>query len=337
MDRRLQHDPWRNISVEILTPNTKLSYLTLWKKWHKFALSKGYSPLPVNPEHYNEYVETTFDDGKKSIIEHKYKVAHSAHKYNELPRLDFGLTRRILVKRAAVKREVTKQAPILYFHILEKILAHDKVPVRDKALVSFMFDTMVRGDDLSYVQWQDIKVFKKDGDKYAFVRLYKTKGKVHPEGEDRIISPRTVALLDQVAKDPKKDYRYRVGPEFKLFPGQARNLRMRFEKLSKIIGCRISSHSCRIGAAIEMHNAGISDVSIMRNAGWNTTQMLKAYTRKQGLEKTAMSQFMKSKGTTPILSEGSLEQSSESPQIETSSESSLFGEGSFALSLQLNL
>lgn len=286
-------NPFDHVSETLLAKHTKANYQASYNKWLVFCRREGIAPLPVTPLRFLEFLEELIEAFEHPTVKLFISAMMSVHKYNDLPRLilppRFDELKSISYRRS----RGAGQAPILYFNQLLEIMHAPNIKKRTKALVSIMFDAMLRGDDVTHVRWEDIfSIETKDGIK-SYVRIHQTKGKYNAEGHVKVLSPRTLDALDEYHQELCHSFMNEIQPQ--IFPISARRVRVLFTDLSKAIGFKITSHSPRVGATVEMLDAGISDTDIANVAGWSSTRMVKRYGRNQKPDKSGMAKLLKHK------------------------------------------
>lgn len=282
--------PLEHVNELFLADSSKKAYHNLWNKWMRHCGIKGVKPLPVCPYELEEFLEEYVHLCKNSTFKLFIKSLSAVHKYNKLPPISFTPRTAEFKKLAVRRRDPIKQAPILYHDQLMTLMDSPRVKARDKALVSMMFDTMLRGFDIRQVQWQDVFTKQIDGQVRGFVRVYRTKGKYIPEGNVRALSSLTMKWLDKYHKrPPNKNYRH--FPDSLIFPLSNTGIDKRFKLYSEVLGSKVTSHSPRVGATIEMIDKGISEVEIANVAGWSSTDMVRYYGRNQEAENSGMTKL----------------------------------------------
>lgn len=286
--------PLEHISDLLLSQNSKNSYHHAWRKWLRWCSLRGFNPYPVCPYNLEEFLEEYIHESKPSGFSYFIRCLVSIHKYNKLPRIAFTPRTDELKLIASRKKDNIRQAPILYHDQLMNLLDSPKTSERDKALLSMMFDTMLRGYDVLQVEWQDIFTKEIDGRIRGFVRIYKTKGNFNPEGQVRVLSSQTLKWLDAYHKKPMnpQNLSKKHSPDSKVFPFTKAQMVLLFHRYSKILGSKITTHSPRVGATIALVESGITDVEIANVAGWRSTQMVKYYARNQEAENSGMAKFL---------------------------------------------
>lgn len=282
-------NPFEHISDDLLAATTKRSYLNEWRKWCNYCAMLGINPLPVDSERFLDFIAQILPYTKYTVIDIAITSAYAAHKYNNLGQLVFSSRLKLLRREGLRKREGIRQAPIMYHSQLMQILDLPQLSARDKALVSLMFDAMLRGGDVLHINWQDIFTQKRGAGQQGYVRIHRRKGKWFAEGNIKVLSAQTMHWLNEYHRTTltrfKKDRN-------KIFPVSVRSISKVFEKISKHMGMRFTTHSPRVGATIEMINAGIGEVDIANTADWSSTHMVKMYARNQKADHSGMAKFL---------------------------------------------
>ena len=292
--------PFEHVPDELLSATTKKNYHSKFKKWVNYCNVIGIDPLPVSPVHFVDFIEQIIGDTKYTIVDVIIAAAQSSHKYNNLPTLIFPPKMKYLRTVGLKKRELIKQAPIMYYHQLMRILRHPSIDPRSKALISLMFDAMLRGQDVLEINWKDVftKVDAETGEIQGYVRIFKTKGKWYPNGNPRRISKNTMRWLSEYCKESAKGFK--IPDHERIFPYCIRTIDYIFRRVSKKLKTRFTTHSPRVGSTIEMLKAGISDVEIANVAGWSSTDMVRVYGRNQSAENSGMAKFLETKNAKSI-------------------------------------
>lgn len=294
-------NPFEIVPDRFLSPQTMRVYVGDWAQWHKYAMDNQISALPVNPERFTDYLDSIKDDIAFSTLGRKVAVAKSAHKFNNLSELHFPLRLKVIGTDIKSRKKKVRQAPAMNLPIVQQICETPAIPVRDRALISMMFDAMLRGSDAQEIRWQDIITPETEGGIRAYVEIFKTKGLLRPDADRRALSARTMNLLAEYHlelsngfKKPEKD---------EIFPIHINTIRQIFTRVSKIIGKRFTSHSPRVGATVDMIEAGIGEVDVCVTAGWSNVEMVRRYARNAKAQNGGMVKLMNRTGEAKWLDE----------------------------------
>lgn len=283
-------NPFAGIANDLLAENTLKAYKSDWRMWSIHCDTFGIRPLPIDVEEYCDWIAIDIDDISFSTLDRRIATAKSAHKFCNLNHLQFPLRLKVLKSRIVARRKVVKQAPPLLMKDLHLICETPAISVRDRALVSFMFDAMLRGQDAIYPYWSDLIVEQDEYGTRAYIKIHKTKGKYNADGELRALSRRTMLLLEEYHQSASKGFK--KPSKDRIFPIKVRTVRQTFDTISEKIGKRYTTHSPRVGATVEMVENGISEVDICINAGWSSVDLVRRYARKISPKNGASTKLM---------------------------------------------
>lgn len=293
------YDPFAIIPERYLSDQTLRVYRSDWKAWLTYCDDNGLTALPINTESYTDYLDSIKDDISFSTMGRKLAVAKSAHKYNNLSALAFPLRTKVIGMDIKSRKKKVKQAPAMNLKMVQQICETPAITVRNRALVSIMFDAMLRGADAQEIRWQDIITPESEGGIRAYVEIYKTKGMLRPDADRRALSARTMSLLAEYHKESSNGFKK---PEHEaIFPLHINTIKQIYTSISKIIGQRFTSHSPRVGATVDMIEAGIGEVDVCVTAGWSNVEMVRRYARNAKAQNGGMVKLMNRTGETKWL------------------------------------
>jgi len=287
---RNQRNPFEGIATDLLAVKTVRAYNYDWGMWCDYCDIHGHRPLPVDVEDFTDWLESEVDDIGLSTLNRRIATAKSAHKFNNLNTLEFPLRVRVLRQTINSRKKPVKQAPAMRLTDVHNICETPIVSIRDRALISLMFDALLRGEDALHLRWSDVIVEADEYGTRAYIRIMKTKGKFNAVGELRALSRRTVLLLEEYHEEASHGYKRPTNES--IFPIGSRTVRQIFEQLEEKTGKRFTSHSPRVGATVDMIESGVSEVDVCINAGWSSVEMVRRYARNANVKKGAMTKFM---------------------------------------------
>lgn len=294
-------NPFDLIPKGLLSPQTLKAYTNDWLQWEKHCSVTGYPTLPINTDKYMAFLESQKDTISLSTLNRRVATAKSAHKFNNLAPLVFPLKLKVFKDEIRARRRPIKQAPPLHFKDLLEICETPAIPVRNRALISIMFDAMLRGQDALELRWCDLHTETTDAGTRGYIKIWRTKGKWHDGGVDRALSRRTMELIGEYHKEASLGYKR---PKHdRIFPIHISTIRQIFLTVSRTVHKRFTSHSPRVGATVEMLGAGISEVDICITAGWSSVEMVRMYARHAKAQTSGMTKFLHKKGESKWVDE----------------------------------
>ena len=153
----------------------------------------------------------------------------------------------------------------------------------DVAIVTTMFDALLRLNEAAELLWADIS-YNRDRSGLLYIRH--SKNDQEGRGAFQWLSPQTMEYLESIRPTGQD-------PDARVF-GLTKwtiQLRIRLMALAAGLGPGYSGHSPRIGMIHELVTAGMSHTLIIHAARWRIPSMLATYTRQLETTKGAVAQF----------------------------------------------
>jgi site-specific recombinase XerD len=283
--------------------NTIRAYRADFIKFQAWCDQEGHGSLPAAPETLALYVETLANEKTApATIQRAVVGIGRIHRLiaaaNPAPSdvVSLALKR---MSRARGRRQ--KQAAGLTAVLRDRLLAAcgaDLRGLRDRALLSFGYDTLCRRSELVALQAEDIEILP-DGDGSILIRRSKT----DQAGEGRLgyLSKESVGLIRRWMDAAE----IRSGPLFRGVLGlTVEERRLHPYAVNRILKAlamkagldpttvkQLSGHSMRVGAAVDMVENGIDLVPIMHAGGWKSANMVLRYTQQISLAKSGMARL----------------------------------------------
>ena len=303
---RLRQEDIDNLTTAIgydLADNTRKNYLGQWRRFCAWALNRGISPLPADPEQVAAYLDERFQQQ-----EHRPATLYSAaaaisfiHRTAELddpcdtPKVKCTL-------RSATRKagNLQRQAEALTAESLVKIRATACQPRRgrggrfespetarrrgkaDIAMISLMRDAMLRVAETAALTWADIEA-RADGTGRLLIRRSKTDAV--GEGAVVFISTHTMDALNSI-RGGAADWDSLFG----LRPNQI-SRRIKQAAQAAGLGDGFSGHSPRIGMACDLARVGTELPSLMTAGRWSSPRMPALYIRNETAARGAVAQY----------------------------------------------
>ena len=286
-----------------IAESTKKNYLTQWRLFSFWALTRNTCRLPADPSQVAAYLAERFErEGRKpgslyntaaaiSFI-HRAMESKDPCKNSEVKRTLKSVTRRA--------GSLQRQAEALTAEVLAKIRATALIPRRgrggrfespktaesrgkkDLAIICLMRDAMLRVSEAAALTWADIEV-QADGTGRLLIRRSKTDSA--GEGAVTFLSLQTMKTLDSIRADAE-DRESVLG----LRPNQIAK-RIKQAAQAAGLGIGFSGHSPRVGMARDLAMAGTELPSLMTAGRWNSPRMPALYTRNESAGRGAVAQY----------------------------------------------
>lgn len=177
------------------------------------------------------------------------------------------------LNRSAIERMVVAEAPD----------SSDLLGLRDAALISVAYDTLLRRSELVGLLIEDLQRAD-DGGGTILVR--RSKGDQEAAGTIKYLAPDTMARVEAYLNFGM----LAGGPLFRAVdkggrpsrtPLEAQEVRRIFRKLAELADLRLSrppsAHSTRVGAAQDMLSAGLELSEVMQAGSWKSVVMVARY------------------------------------------------------------
>lgn len=271
--------------------STNVKYLSYFKKWEQFILSKGGSALPASPIHIALYLTDLMDKRvSSSVISSTVYSIKWAHSLRNLPDPTENLfvknlleaSKRVLSKPVCKKEPISKDALIT---LCSKYAdTSDVLVIRDLCMMLIAFSGFLRFDELVHLRCNDIKFFS--GHFSLFIRKCKTDQ--YRQGNEIVISKgESLACpyvmlkryLDVTKLNTSDDnflfrpcYRSKekcgiIGKNKPLSYTRTREVLV--ARMREVVGdLNVGLHSLRSGGATAAANAGVNDRCWKRHGRW---------------------------------------------------------------------
>ena len=282
-------------AAEVLSANTRRSYVSAWRAWVAWCASEDVEPMPAQPVFVAAYLAERGEAGA-GISTLRTAVAAIAHEHGSRgapsPAVHPGVRRvlRGIARRQASEGRTPQQATALTAEALAAIRATAHRPRTgpggrtesadharrrgdmDIAIVTVMRDALLRRSEAAALIWADVERLP-DGTGRLTVR--RSKADQAGEGAELFISRDAAAALDRIRPEP-------LAPESTVFGGlSGRAIANRIRKAARAAGLEgdSSGHSPRIGMARDLAASGASTTALMPAGRWRSERMPALYAR----------------------------------------------------------
>ena len=310
----LTEEDRRNVCAVLshgLADNTKGNYQSQWRRFVRWAQTRGMSVRPAVPALVAAYLAERLEQAKHRPATLRKAAAAIAFMHRAGGLADPCLSeevRRTLSGATRKTGKMQKQAAALTAEAFTRIQATAYQPRLgrggqwesrgtarrrgdvDLALISLMRDALLRVSEAVALTWADILV-EADGTGRLLIRRSKT----DPEGEGAVafLSAPTMARLD-VIRDGTR-------PDDCVF-GLCRNqIAQRIKQAARAAGLGegFSGHSPRVGMARDLARIGIELPALMQAGRWRSPGMPALYIRNETAGKGAVAQFYAGRDRAP--------------------------------------
>ena len=291
---------------ESLAPKTQIDYESCKNNFCRRMGERGVPiTFPVSPMYLAVFLFDRYRAGNSAgSLENHLKAIHKYHEAGGIPSpTDSAVVKDTMdtLKRRLKGREIRQAAPLLPWHIaaIEKTAktprpgeTREKAERRgaeDIALVRFMFDAMLRSDEVPRALWKHIS---RGSDGKCGV-LYVSSGKADQEGRGsaRYLSPGTMQVLEAIRPKGAHSDRPLFGYKGR---GSVRN-RIKRIVVHAGLGDDFSGHSPRVGMAQTLAAGGFSAPLIAQAGGWANLDQVIRYSRKLTASRSAQARWYASR------------------------------------------
>ena len=296
----------REVLATEFSPNTRLSYLSHWEAFERWAAGRGRPVAPTDPDTVSAHLADLAENARPSTLRVRRCAIKAVHQAAGLadptaaesvrkalaglvreavaqgrggPRPAPGLTATALaaIRATAGQRQVGKSG-----RRESAATAAKRGPV-DIALCSVMRDALMRRSEAAALKWGDIETLE-DGSGDLTIRVSNS----GPEGRGSVQYIGTEAMRDLAAIRPPGAADADL--VFGLSPSRIGN-RIKRAAASAGLGDGFSGQSPRIGMAQDLMAAGAELPELMSAGRWKTSSMPVQYARNQAAKRDVVAQY----------------------------------------------
>lgn len=275
----------------LITDSTRKSYDYGWAKFTDWCAEADRDPLDGDGETVAAWLYDETRRGLKPATLNLW-TAGVSHRYDTDPAL-LGIgdptktdkarkARREIARRAARAGVTPKQATPVTRDLLDRLLQTSSLRrsgesteaanlrhLEAAAVLSLMYDSLLRADEAVRAEWGDIS--DANGGGFRTLRIGVSKTDQTGRGRYGCVSPTTWTLLERWrAASPTPNGRIATAPT-------AKALSARIKRLGDIAGLTVSGHSLRRGAATDLAANGASEMELMQAGGWKSAAIAHRY------------------------------------------------------------
>lgn len=299
--------------IQALTANTRRAYRADWGTFLECCTLHGHVHLPAAPAAIETFIEWRSPEQDVLAAQQMYKFVRAGaprrpassasltralaaiaavHRWLGLPNpMDHASVTATLRINTRGRRAQSHKDPLRWEHIERAIerMGEDLWALRDKALVSVAYTTMLRRAELVALDVTDYR--RVSGDDHARMAVRTTKTEDGRHEKYRHVSREAVRHLDawlHAARITGGALFRGITPDRRVKPTAlcAAEVARTFKVIGRLAGIadisRIGAHSTRIGATHDLKLFGADTLDIMQEGGWKSPLMPKRYL--QGLE-----------------------------------------------------
>ena len=286
-----------------MAENTKRTYETQWRRFVRWADSKGIVPLPAEPMHVAVYLAERLEaEGHKPATLRAAAAAVSfAHRNANHNDPCASAEVKDALKSASRKAgRNQRQAEALTADALQLIRATALIPrvarggkletqetaiirgIADIAVISLMRDAMLRVSEAASLTWEDLTTAP-DGTGRLLLRRSKTDA----EGES------VVLYVSRPTMDDLGSLRQIAGQRDNMFGLSRDQISRRIKRAAREagLGDGFSGHSPRVGMAQDLARAGTELPRLMTAGRWRSPRMPALYIRNETAARGAVAQY----------------------------------------------
>lgn len=286
-----------------MAENTKRTYETQWRRFVRWAASKGVNPLPAEPTHVAVYLAERLEgEGHKPATLRAAAAAVSyAHRDANYEDPCASAEVKDALKSAARKAgRNQRQAEALTADALQLIRATALIPrvarggkmetqetaiirgIADIAVISLMRDAMLRVSEAASLTWEDLTTVP-DGTGRLLLRRSKTDA----EGES------VVLFVSRPTMDDLGSLRQIASERASIFGLSRDQISRRIKRAAREagLGDGFSGHSPRVGMAQDLARAGTELPRLMTAGRWRSPRMPALYIRNETAARGAVAQY----------------------------------------------
>jgi integrase len=279
-----------------LAPITERGYAYDWTLFARWCVEEGLTSLPATADTVGLYITAVLVAGRKiSTAERRFWAIRNEHRSAALPLPACEEVRAILSGAQRIRLETPDQATPLTLMQIEQIagslVADSPSAARNRAIVTFMFFSVLRRSSLSALMLSDIE-FTPEG-----IIVHLRKEKQDQKGDGRLIGLPTVAKEGACPVAAVRGWlKHRGesdGPLFTRLDYGGQGKRLAPQAIGEVIKrcvsgigldpTHFSAHSTRAGFITEASLAGISETIIADHSGHKSMKVLRGYFRRTEL------------------------------------------------------
>ena len=282
-------------------PNTERARRSDWSLFSAWCDEEGVAALPASTETIAAFVEATAVERAPASVRRYIASIAATHRTAGVEDTTKGEPVRVALRhmhREQGRRQ--RQAEGLTRALLERLVkaAGDTlIDARNRALLSFAYDTLLRRSELVAVEVGDLVV---EGDGAATVFVRRSKSDPEGEGAQAFVARDTVGLLREwLARSGVREgklfrslnrgvvgERLHAGEVSRVFKKMARDARF----AGNVVKC-ISGHSTRVGCAQDMVAHNIGTDAILHAGRWKTPAMVNLYAQRLSARRSGAAQL----------------------------------------------
>ena len=276
-----------------MAENTKRTYETQWRRFVRWAASKGVAPLPAEPVHVAVYLAERLEaEGHKPATLRAAAAAVSfAHRNADHHDPCASTEVKDALKSASRKAgRNQRQAEALTADALQLIRSTAQIPrvarggrletqataikrgITDIAVVSLMRDAMLRVSEAASLTWEDLTTAP-DGTGRLLLRRSKTDA----------LGESVVLYVSQPTMEDLDALRRIAGEQGSIFGLSRDQISRRIKRAAREagLGDGFSGHSPRVGMAQDLARAGTELPRLMTAGRWRSPRMPALYIRNE--------------------------------------------------------
>ena len=300
----------RGRQVSGLAENSRRAMAADWRHWTAFCLEYDRPVLPVLPDSLMDFLDALQRAGyRRATLAHMiYTIRYTTKIYDcPDPTDNFGYISfwKDMCREKLSSRQ--DQATGLTWDVLQVLLRTldptDPLSCRDSAMVSVMYDAMLRPSELVALSWRDLdmEADRSDG-RGGTLLITRSKTDQDSAGHEVYVRPETIEALKRwkAFSDPQSESIFhavrRVGDAVTVpaAPLSVRTIKHCLTRLAATAGVDaidLSGHSGRVGGAQDMTEWGVALPEIMQIGRWKSPAMPARYAERRNAVNAGKTRF----------------------------------------------